>query len=216
MAEQSINFYTDRTLAEAEQAYAELAEKLDEAQAKWAKKIEENSKPMTLAGFDTESSSALHQNMQELAELEQMAAGLSTSSLLKTKVAEFNELAISAEQAAYVAERNIFTAEKLGNATHEAFKSMEDPLAEGIKNGDSIGDIAAAMGDALHGFAAQKTAHLLMEAAYETILAGATALIPTRAWESGAHLSAAAMYASGAALMGTFTYAMGKAHDGID
>ncbi|MDR2870336.1 MAG: hypothetical protein LBV04_07800 [Deferribacteraceae bacterium] len=86
---------------------------------------------------------------------------------------------------------------------------------QAIFEGGGLDALKNNLHEQLEAYAMQKTSHLLMEAAYETAL-GAAALLNPLAGNASGHFAAAAQYAGGAALMGTFVKLSGKAHDGMD
>ncbi|KAL1110073.1 hypothetical protein AAG570_014029 [Ranatra chinensis] len=101
---------------------------------------------------------------------------------------------------------------------HGELSRLSGPVARALHKGSTEG-LWKALGDSLRLFAAQKASHLLMEAAYETVMGAAAALNPFRAGESSFHFAAASQYAAGAALMGSFVMGAnlaGQAHGGID
>jgi len=132
---------------------------------------------------------------------------------------------MSEEQASYVrdlANETAVLTEQL-NDLHGAFTALESPISNFFSNFAQTGkldfsSLAQGMLQALQIYAAQKTAHLLMESAYEYALGFGKSLNPLTASLAPAHYASGAAYASNAAIMGSFVLGSGlagMAHDGI-
>lgn len=96
-----------------------------------------------------------------------------------------------------------------------AFDAMEQPLADAMtkfaETGEmNLSELGANLAKTLKVYAAQKTAHLLMEAAYQGVM---TIVNP-----GGGHGKKALVALKGAAVMGSFVVGsgLGQFHDGID
>ncbi|WP_277657244.1 hypothetical protein [Seleniivibrio woodruffii] len=104
-----------------------------------------------------------------------------------------------------------------------AFESLEAPMSTFIKSmGEGkfqFSELISGIEDQLKIYAAGKTAHFLMEAAYSGYMGLIKSMNPLTAWESPLWYNQASQYLSSAAVMGSFVTGMGlagMAHDGID
>lgn len=104
-----------------------------------------------------------------------------------------------------------------------AFEALESPLSTFIESmGEGkfrFGELISGIEDQLKIYAAGKTAHFLMEAAYSGYMGLIKSMNPLTAWEAPLWYSQSSQYLSSAAVMGSFVTGMGlagMAHDGID
>ena len=103
-----------------------------------------------------------------------------------------------------------------------AFESLEAPMSTFIQSmGEGkfqFSELISGIEDQLKIYAAGKTAHFLMEAAYSGYMGLIKSMNPLTAWESPLWYNQASQYLSSAAVMGSFVTGMGlagMAHDGI-
>ena len=104
-----------------------------------------------------------------------------------------------------------------------AFEALESPLSTFIESmGEGkfqFGELISGIEDQLKIYAAGKTAHFLMEAAYSGYMGLIKSMNPLTAWEAPLWYSQSSQYLSSAAVMGSFVTGLGlagMAHDGID
>lgn len=136
---------------------------------------------------------------------------------MEAKINEWYEIASAIYEARGEMELFKFDFDAVKEIMKEGLKEIKKPLTDGLVNvikGGSASEMINELGETLKNFAAQKSAHLLMEAGYETILGIGKAISPYTRHEAPLHFTAAAHYAAGAATMGAFV--MGMAHAGID